>query len=155
TDRVMEQPEDGLYAAGCAALGQWAQVDRRLLGQYVLGWLVKAFFLPMMLLYSWRNVNLLMPESPMELISKPPYGWYEFGYGMVYFIDVMFACIGYTCTLRLLNLHIRWAESTMLGWAVCLICYAPFSDTLFGSYVPYAQGDHGWGYWFGSNTTLG
>lgn len=78
--------------------------------------------------------------------SKPPYGWYEFSYNMLYFIDVLFACVGYACTFRLLNLHIRWAESTMFGWVVCVVCYAPFADTLFASYIPYAEGDHGWGY---------
>jgi protein-S-isoprenylcysteine O-methyltransferase Ste14 len=155
TDRLMDEPEDGLYMAGLAASGQWDEVDRAMLAQYALGWLVKGFFLPLMLWNSWQNVDLLLPQSPVEAIAKPPYGWYEFAYSMIYFIDVLFASVGYVCTFRLLNLHIRWAEDTARGWLACLACYAPFWDPISRNYLPYAENDHGWGYWFGSATTLG
>lgn len=154
TDRVMDEPEDGLYMAGLAALGQWKAVDRPMLRQYAMGWLVKGFFLPLMLWNSWGNLDLLL-TSPMDAIRAPPYGWYEFAYGMILFVDVLFASAGYFCTFRLFGLHIRWAEETAFGWMVCLICYAPFADTLFRSYLPYNETDHGWGYWFGPATAAG
>jgi protein-S-isoprenylcysteine O-methyltransferase Ste14 len=83
------------------------------------------------------------------------YGWYEFAFNMMFFVDVLFASVGYLCTFRLLNLHIRWAEGTVLGWLACLVCDAPFWDTISKNYLPYVEGEHGWGYWFGPATTFG
>ena len=153
-DRKMQSPEDGLYMAGLAALGQWGRIDTSLLQQYLLGWLVKAFFGPLMLWYAWQDFDLLL-RSPAEIIQSRPYGWYDYAYDIVWFIDVLYASIGYLCTFRLLGTHIRRAEDAAQGWLVCLICYAPFADVLFDNYLRYNESGHGWGYWFGSAAGAG
>lgn len=154
TDRLMDEPKDGLYMAGLAALGQWREIERPMLRQFAMGWLVKAFFLPLMLSNTWQDLDVLL-TSPAELIGKPAYGWYEYVYSAILFVDVLFASAGYLCTFKLFGLHNRWAEETAFGWMVCLICYWPFADVLFNNYIRYSEGGQGWGYWFGSATTLG
>ena len=50
-DRRMEQPEDNLWQLGKVIVFQWEGVDGRAVGQQLLGWLIKGFFLPLMFGY--------------------------------------------------------------------------------------------------------
>jgi hypothetical protein len=50
-DRRMSEPHDGYWHAGMAVLGRLEQVDRALLRQHALGWVIKGFFLPLMFVY--------------------------------------------------------------------------------------------------------
>jgi hypothetical protein len=54
-DRYMPEPYDGYWHAGMLLLGRLQQVDRKLLLQYALGWLVKAFFIPLMYVMYLRS----------------------------------------------------------------------------------------------------
>ena len=45
---------------GQLLLGRWRGLDRRLIGQHLLGWLVKGFFLPLMFTYFCDNLNKLL-----------------------------------------------------------------------------------------------
>ncbi|MBI3774310.1 MAG: hypothetical protein HY273_01935 [Gammaproteobacteria bacterium] len=47
-DARQRAPEDAFYQAGLGVLGQWPELDRATLWQYILGWLVKGFFVPLM-----------------------------------------------------------------------------------------------------------
>lgn len=49
-------------------------------------------------------------------------------------IDVTFAIIGYTCSMRLTDSQFTSTEPTLLGWAVALVCYPPFA-IVFHTYV--------------------
>ena len=153
TDVQMERPEDGLYMAGLAVLGDWDGVDRYLLSQHALGWLVKGYFAPLMLSYTIGDLNWLLSPAAWELAQQQPFGWYQFGYRFLFFIDLVFGDIGYFCTLRLFNTHIRSTDRTGLGWAVCLACYPPFWFMIRSEYLAYWDVD--WPGWVGSHTTLG
>ncbi len=103
--------------------------------QYVLAWLVKAFFLPIMLTFSINELNWLLATGVWKMVSQSRFGWYEFSYRFVYLVDVIWASVGYCLTLRLLNSEIRSTEPTAFGWIVCLICYQPFWGMVSGSYL--------------------
>ena len=89
-DRLMREPEDGYWQAGCLFLGRWAEVDRSVLRQYALGWLVKAFFLPLMFVLLVGCAKFLLEFGA----SKSAHGLsslYLLGLFGLYGIDV--ACV--------------------------------------------------------------
>src|SRR5690348_6865176 len=50
-DRRMRSPKDGYWHMGKALLFRWGEVDAAELGQHLLAYLVKGFFLPLMFVY--------------------------------------------------------------------------------------------------------
>lgn len=152
TDRVMEEPEDALFALGNNVIGATSiETDQRL-QQFLLGWLVKGFFGPLMIVFATNDLrNVLTLDFAAEL-SKPS-GWYTLSYDLLYFVDVAFAATGYLCTFKLFNAHIRSAEPTLFGWLVCIICYPPFWSTLSKNFFAYDD-DLYWGGWLAANPLL-
>ncbi len=95
-----------------------------------LSLLIKAFYIPLMC--SWA-------------IQKAAYIYHSAGSGdwsfmqinslilaALIFIDVSIFALGYLSELPQLGNVIGSVESTVLGWAVCLICYPPFNYLLLG-----------------------
>lgn len=60
-------------------------------------------------------------------------------YDIVFFTDVGWALIGYTCESRWLGNKTRSVEPTPLGWLVALACYPPFNNVT-GTYLPLNDG---------------
>lgn len=147
TDLTMSEPEDGCYMAGLAMLGRWSEVDRGMLGQFALGWTVKAFFLPLMLTFAYRDFQWLLGLDVAAAWREGDFGWYELVYRLLYFTETFWAAAGYCLTLKLLDSHIRSTEPTMLGWVVCLACYPPFWPALSPAYFAYDQDGFVWGQW--------
>lgn len=154
TDSRMSEPRDGCYMAGLAVTGRWTEIDRPLLSQYLLGWTVKAFFLPLMAGYALADTAWFLAFDPNKGYGSGPYGWYEFLYRFVFFADVLWATLGYGLTLRLFDTHIRSTEPTLAGWIVCLACYNPFWGILARNYVNYDDGLN-WGSWLAGASALG
>ncbi len=160
-DSKMNQPEDGYWHLGIAFLRCFRltkqQSNTVILAEHARSWLVKAFFLPLMFTFLSNNVNFLLNFNYNSLPSwheifshKDNFArFYDFLYSTIFTIDVIFACIGYLMTFRLLNAHIRSAEPTAFGWLVCLLCYPPFWAGLFSDrYFAYNDGQF-WGGWLG------
>jgi protein-S-isoprenylcysteine O-methyltransferase Ste14 len=145
TDARMKDPYDGCYMAGLCVLGRWRDADTDMAWQFVLGWLVKAFFLPMMLSIAVGNTRWLM-ELDTSTALGPDFAWYETLYTFLFLIDVLVGSAGYLLTLKLFDTHIRSAEPTVAGWVVALARYAPFSGVVEGSYLHYENGFY-WGQW--------
>lgn len=113
--------------------------------------LVKFFFLPIMTVFLVGNawgfeagirVALLYPnQSLMDtgFLAR----LYDIAYEGMYLLDVAIAVIGYSCTLRIFDTHIRWADPTLLGWGVALACYPPFARVL-DVYISYNEGGQYW-----------
>lgn len=124
-DRLMREPEDGYWHAGRLFLGQWGKVDRAVLRQYALGWVVKAFFLPMMFLGLVRYAMFLLEfdvgDGPLESDRL-----YLLALFTIYGIDVAYGCIGYIFTLRIFDSHIRTTDSRVSGWLPTIICYPAY-----------------------------
>ena len=145
-DLRMAEPRDGLYMTGCAMLGRWADVDRTVLGQYALGWLVKAYFLPVMITLSQADLMWFLGVDIGAMLRGDEIGWYDLSYRLLILIDLFVATAGYLLTIRLFDGHIRSTEPTAWGWLVCLLCYPPFWHMTARNYLAYDD-DLYWGHW--------
>lgn len=134
-DRRMPRPEDGYWHMGRLLLGKWREVDRAILLQHWLGWIIKGFFMPLMFTYLCDDLIRLWKVDVWQFSGFLP--WYEFAYQYLYMIDVGLVCVGYLFSLRLLDSHVRSAEPTLLGWLVALICYEPFWTAVGSLYFRY------------------
>ena len=144
-DRHMQQPRDGYWHMGMAFALRWREVDGRVIRQHLLGWLIKAFFLPLMFTYLCADLEKFLNFSLADLTA--PNRLFDFLYGLCYLVDVGFASVGYIASLRIADTHFRSAEPTMLGWVVAMSCYEPFASLVSRQYLAYETGPH-WGDWF-------
>ena len=150
-DRRMRQPRDGYWQMGNVVLGRWSKVDRAVLGQHLLGWLIKGFFLPLMFIYMCNDLSRFLAYDLARL--GDPRNWFDFIYDQLYFIDVGLVAMGYLMSLRLTDTHFRSAEPTMLGWTVALVCYQPFWSLIGRNYLAYDSG-YTWGTWLVSTPAV-
>ncbi len=152
TDRRMEHPEDGLYQIGQLLLGKFHLVNIGTIRQYLLGWIVKGFFGPLMAGFALNDMHWFLDFS-ISSLSHSASDIYQAAYRMVYFIDVIFALTGYLCTFRLMNAQIRSTEPTMSGWVVCLLCYPPFWDVFSNNFFAFEEGYY-WSDWLADSPRL-
>lgn len=118
-------PNDDYFQLG-AALAKKSSWDARGHRSFVLMWGVKLLFIPLMysmligaaealLVYEWA-------WNPVALVA----GVFLFGLS----VDLIIATGGYVFASRLLNTEVVSTDSTVLGWAVCIICYPPLLDLM-------------------------
>lgn len=143
-DRKMARPLDGYWHLGRVVTMQWGQVNWRIVGQHLLGWLVKGFFLPLMFTYMCNDLHHFLSTDVTKLSGFK--AWFDLLYALCYFIDVGLVVMGYLLALRIADTHLRSAEPTMLGWAVALVCYEPFWSLFGRQYLAYSTG-FPWGAW--------
>ncbi|HWU68702.1 MAG TPA: isoprenylcysteine carboxylmethyltransferase family protein [Stenotrophobium sp.] len=149
-DRRLEDPHDGYWHAGHLLAGGWRSADWPVIHQHFLGWLVKAFFLPLMINYLGNEIHQT-GEAWMRVHNG--LGWYDFCYHTGFLIDLLFCVIGYAVTFRLLGTHIRSTEPTAFGWLVALLCYQPFYSLIGGQYLHYEDNLY-WGGWLSGFPTV-
>ncbi len=152
-DAYMPEPNDGYWHAGCCFLGLFSEVDKDVLRQYALGWLVKGFFIPFLFPLISGNVDAIFSSALFQGRS----GFipiYECAYVFLYLVDVTFGAVGYFLTLRVTDTHIRSTEPTVLGWLVALICYPPFWPLMYDRFFPYASDTPYWGPWLAGQPAL-
>jgi hypothetical protein len=142
-DRRQASPEDAYAQLGAMILGRFSGIDSVLLGQHALGWLVKAFFLPLMFIYYldaldvWWNADFSTLGSGFDNI-------YHLADNSFYLFDLLYAVVGYSLTLRILDTHIRSTDPTFFGWAVCIVCYQPIWTLFDKHYFAYEQDGFNW-----------
>lgn len=156
-DGHMQKPKDAYWLLGNWLLGRSRDnsgrvADGRAIGQLFLGWLVKLFFLPLMFVYLGNNLTTLLNFDFARMAGNFK-AVFDFTFNFLYYIDLLYVTVGYVCTLRLFDSHIRSAEPSFLGWGVALISYQPFWSTFSGTYLKYDQGP-AWGYWFWSTPVM-
>ena len=151
-DGYMLRPRDGYWQLGSWLLGRRRDIDGRLVVQLLLGWLVKLFFLPLMFVYLGNNLTTLL-DFDFSRLAGSFKAVFDFTFNFLFYIDLLFVTVGYVCTLRLFDSHIRTAEPSFLGWGVALISYQPFWSAFSGTYLKYDEG-HAWGYWFWNTPLL-
>ncbi|MBN8542662.1 MAG: DUF1295 domain-containing protein [Alphaproteobacteria bacterium] len=140
-DARQDIPEDGYYHLGRMLLKYNASVDTHAITCLLRNWLVKAFFLPLMFVYTLEAIYQLqyMDLTPSTFIEL-----FLIAQAIIMFGDLLYATLGYIFTLRIFNAHIRSSEPTFLGWAVAVLCYYPFWQLLFyNSYFTY-QDSYEW-----------
>jgi len=145
-DGAMTQPKDSYWQLGSVLLGNRKGISGKAIGQLYLGWLVKLFFLPLMFVYLGNNLNTLLNFDVDRLFGSFK-AVFDFTFNFLFYIDLLFVTVGYVCTLRLFDSHIRTAEPSFLGWGVALIGYQPFWSLFSGTYLKYDDAP-AWGYWF-------
>lgn len=159
-DRRMARPHDLYWSLGDRLLGGHGRAPHT--GQapaaeawrhLALGWLVKAFFLPMMFGYAVRQVQgldrlLLQGGTPSFLAL------FELGIALLYFIDVVWGTLGYLWSLRLTDSQVRSAEPSAAGWALALVCYEPFSRAVWPAYFAYDSAHRPWAHWLAELPSL-
>lgn len=143
-DRRMRNPRDGYWHMGKLVTLQWDEFDPRIIGQHLLGWLIKGFFLPLMFIYMCSDLERLLAYDFAQLTAFK--NWFDFLHDQFYFIDVGLVAMGYLMSLRIADTHLRSAEPTMLGWAVALVCYQPFWSVIGHQYLAYETA-YTWGAW--------
>jgi isoprenylcysteine carboxyl methyltransferase (ICMT) family protein YpbQ len=152
-DARMRNPHDAYWHLGCFMLGRWEDVDRHEIAEHFRGWAVKAFFLPLMFVFLTGNTAAAQHwlgdlETGFTFLKL-----FNFLINLLYSVDVVFGAAGYVLTLRVLDSHIRWAEPTVLGWFVALLCYPPFWSFTAQNYLEYAT-DNNWSRWLAETPAL-
>lgn len=143
-DRYMLEPEDGYWQIGQIVLGRIHQINITKLKQYLLGWIIKGFFFPLMYCYMVDDLNYFITRDIGNFSSFK--NIFDFSLDFLYLLDVTLATLGYFLSLRLLDTHVRSSEPTIYGWAVALVCYEPFWS-LFGPHYFAYDNDISWGSW--------
>lgn len=143
-DKHMPQPKDGYWHMGQAVCLNWQEVDRAVLGQHVLGWLIKGFFFPLMFTYMCNDIAKFVNYDFGKLSHFGT--WFDLIYDFLYFVDVGIVSMGYLISMRVTDTHLRSAEPTLLGWSVALLCYQPFWSLAGRNYLAYDT-DLKWGAW--------
>jgi hypothetical protein len=143
-DRRMREPRDALWQMGRLVTLRWRGLSGQALGQYLLGWVVKGYFLPLMFTYLCTELNKLL-HYDLGLLHGFM-GIYDWIYFVLYFIDLALVAMTYLMSLRLTDTHIRSTEPTTLGWVTALICYQPFWSLIGHQYIDYDSGMR-WDLW--------
>lgn len=153
-DRYSVDPTaDGAWHAGNLFIGRWGGVDREILADYFLGWLIKGFFLAFMMSVAPGAIES-MTANPFPAFSDDPVSIASWTIRALFLIDIYFAAIGYIVALRFLDTHIRTANPYLSAWVAALICYSPFVIMGDGGILDYRDGRL-WSDWlFGNELVL-
>lgn len=146
-DRRMSEPCDGYWHVGRLLLGRWPSTPAAWssLREHALGWTIKAFFLPLMTVFFYNNLSWFSQHPPVEALQdfRTSVHWWI---SLAFFLDVSFAMVGYTLTLRVFDSHIRSSNPLLLGWGVAIMCYPPFWSMFHDHYLAYGN-PPGWQDW--------
>ncbi len=150
--RRQADPNDAYLQLGrLLTTGGRSALDLPVLRAHFLAWTVKAFFLPLMVVYLTREVDAVV--NAWRALSLDTMRVYQLAYELSFLIDLLFCVVGYTMTLRVLDTHIRSTEPTALGWVVALVCYQPFYSVIGPAYLKY-EGDTYWDAWLAPHPQL-
>lgn len=119
--------------------------------QILLGWCVKAYFLPIMLGSCYVFVSAAGAQLTADKVT-----WVPVMASVIYLlfsIDTAFATIGYCSTSRRIDGHIRSTDSTIFGWVVTLVCYPPFNLIVLHQWLAYKDG-YEWHIWLAGHPFL-
>ncbi len=126
----------GRYSIITLMLRVWV---RPALRSSVRMWIVKLFFLPIML-GSLHYSVVFLSKNPVTGAFENFYVFFDFGWELILALDVTLAVVGYIASLKLLGTGVVSTDPTWRGWVATLICYTPFSSVLYGSYLTYEEG---------------
>jgi protein-S-isoprenylcysteine O-methyltransferase Ste14 len=148
-DGHLQKPEDTYWEVGMLVAGRrppsWRDIR-----QHFAGWTVKAFFVPLMIGYLSEEVNVAH-----VFLHQPFTGaaLFDVGYHLSYLMDLLFGVVGYCCTFRVIDTHIRSTEPTLLGWLAALLCYQPFFVVIEAQFLRYEDGLR-WSEWLADSPHL-
>lgn len=138
-DSKLKEPDDFYLKLGRVVLLQerWRSLDTGEVRQHFLSWMVKGFFLPLMIVYLFQNMGRF--NNAHFYRSDDFFLFFETFYHLILTFDLCLAALGYLLSLKLFDNHIRSTEPTFLGWAAALICYQPFWSFFERNYIDYTD----------------
>jgi protein-S-isoprenylcysteine O-methyltransferase Ste14 len=134
------QPEDAFYKVGSFVMGNKPRWEVNELRDFVLGFCVKGFFLPIMLSFLAINIEQLLKVG-FSIANFADF--YITVISTIYTLDVTFGAIGYLLTLRIIDAQIRTPDRTAFGWFFTLMCYPPFL-TIAGKSIYSLKEERSW-----------
>lgn len=153
-DRRMVCPQDGYWHMGRLVLGRLPATAeaRTLCKEHALGWIIKTFFLPLMTVFLHKNLSWFAGQPIGAALGDFRVGvhWWI---SLAFFLDVSFAMVGYTLTLRVFDSHIRSSNPLLLGWGVAIMCYPPFWSVFDSHYLAYGN-PPAWQDWLANTPSL-
>ncbi len=144
-DGVMIEPHDSYWQLGRVVLGRADDARGPVLANHFRTWLVKAFFLPLMLVWMHGESRTLI-RFDFSTVDWSNLKLYDFCYSLIFGVDLILATVGYILSFRVIDTHVRSAEPTMVGWVVALFCYQPFYGLMEAQFVRYSS-DYAFGSW--------
>jgi protein-S-isoprenylcysteine O-methyltransferase Ste14 len=165
---------DGNWQAGMMILGRFSELDGKPLWQHFLGWTVKGFFLPLMIMWTMDKMPFFM-DLKYEILKNNfrIVGSHLFGGNIdpnqvmasfndifhvlnetVFAVDLSVVAIGYIMTVRLFDSHLRSAEPTFSGWVWAIVCYPPFWALISPLYFAYENDGVTWNSVFANHPTI-
>lgn len=103
----------------------------------IRSWLVRAFFLPLMM--GWAYLWVVGAMAGLQLAAS----WMSFftvAMALLYAVDTSFGVTGYLLASERLGSHVRSVDATWSGWMSALCCYPPLSVLVFGQWLVYRDG---------------
>jgi hypothetical protein len=152
-DRHQRDTDDAYLLWGRYLLRRERPASWQPVREMLAGWGVKAFFLPLMTVYLSKDADHLSASLANALHAPMTLATFVFLYDLSFTMDLMFGTVGYLCTFRILDSHVRSVEPTALGWGAALICYQPFWSLISNNYIRY-EGSLFWDNWLLSAPTL-
>jgi protein-S-isoprenylcysteine O-methyltransferase Ste14 len=104
--------------------------------QWVLAWLVRGFFLPLMICDLTGHVG----ELRHFMSNVAAWSWSHLSHAatrVALVAELAFVCAGYLGVSRALGTHIRRVESSLAAWVVTVACYRPFLHFFLSHYLDY------------------
>ncbi len=105
-----------------------------------LSYLVKFFFLPLMLNFFFQHFQnlheLWRTADPSQSFISFFWQWgYDFIYQAIFLIDTVVFAFAYTFEFSFLRNRIKSVDPFVSGWVVALICYPPF-NSIMDNFIP-------------------
>ncbi len=153
------EPNNGAWHTGQAILRhlppnhtESTPIDWQTISEFLLGWFIKGFFFVFLINLLPGNIGFIQRETfdPFSNLFR-----FVFVLTTVLFtFDIALALVGYACTFRLLDAHIRSPNDQVLGWVAALSCYPPF--ILLGAIpqLDYRIGGVYWDQWLATYPTI-
>lgn len=109
----------------------------------LLSYLVKFFFLPLMLNFFFGHFHGVMNAWQEASFHQSfiQFFWdsgYQLIYQSIFLIDTVVFAIGYAFEFRFLHNRIRSVEPFLSGWVIALLCYPPFSSVA-DNFIPLSK----------------
>lgn len=153
-DRYLKEPRDHAWHFGALLLGREAW-DSHEVKKHWRAWIIKGFFSAFM-------ISILPPgfasvvETDIGQVAANPVAVATLLLELMFVIDVQIGTVGYLCTFRPLDAHIRSGNPYLAGWLAALLCYPPFVFGFMGGggVLQYEYNTAGWGYWFAGYPAL-
>jgi len=110
--------------------------DTKKIKQYLLQITLKTFFVPTMIGFFIGNLSLVVNGISRLSLSIHSPQWTSFFYSswallalnLLLLLDVSCFLFGYLTESKALKNTIKSVDPSLFGWAVCVLCYPPFSN---------------------------